>query len=204
MKVPVMAAVWREIAAGRLKETDIYVLDEADRATGSGPLQFKPAGSEYTVEELLMYLGKNSDNTAWIMFNRRLGKEPVREIMTEAGMADSSYSDVVTTAADTARLFEFIYNGRAGGSRSREAIFSYLTGSIYEDRIPAGITGTNCEVAAHKVGTDAGVWADAGVLEIQGRAFVVVILNQDINRNKASLMVPDLVRRICEFEENRP
>lgn len=205
MKVPVMVTVWQKVAAGSLSPAEVYTLDEADRSTGSGPLQFKPAGSKYSIEELLTYLGKNSDNTAWVMFNRRLGKKEMQETMTKMGMTESDYGDLVITAADAARMFEYIYKGRAGGERGKGEIYGYLTDSIYEDRIPAGTAEEkNWEVLAHKVGTDAGVWSDAGILELNGEKksdLVAVILNQEVKRAEAGTLVPDIVRRICEFEE---
>ena len=67
----------------------------------------------------------------------------------------------------------------------------------------------------HKVGTDAGVWADAGIVECKvqstGEAsasrvkckvepMVVVILNQGVKREEAMKAVPEIVRMIWDYE----
>lgn len=206
MKVPVMVAVWSEIAAGNLNLSDIYTLDEADRATGSGPLQFKPAGSKYTIDELLMYLGKNSDNTAWVMFNRRLTKKKMVDVMARMDMKNSSYNDLVITAEDAAKMFKYLFDERAGGEEGRDAIFEYLSDSIYEDRIPAAFEEDSGVNIYHKVGTDAGVWSDVGIVEPVNmpkvQPFIVAVLNQEVKRSEAAGLVPEIVKRIWKYEVN--
>ncbi len=209
MKIPAMLTVMSEIDRGGLELTDKYVLDEADRATGSGPLQFREAGTSYTIDVLLNYLGKNSDNTAWVMFNRRLGKAKIREMMKTMKLENSSYDDLVVSARDAAKMFEYIDDGLVGGEAGREKIFGYLIDSIYEDRIPAAFTDEDRVKIIHKVGTDAGVWADVGIVECESGTncgvgpFVVAVLNQDVKRSEALTMVPSIVRRIWNFEVNR-
>ncbi len=206
MKVPVMVAVWKEISLGNISLSDIYTLDEADRSTGSGPLQFRPAGSKYSIDELLTYLGKNSDNTAWVMFNRRLTKKKMTESMADMKMSNSSYNDLVITAEDAAKMFRYIYDGNAGGDKGRVAISEYLSGSIYEDRIPAAFSDTDQVSFIHKVGTDEGVWSDVGIVmpeeTMKVKPFVIAVLNQDVKRSEAVDMVPDIVKRIWKFEVN--
>jgi len=201
MKLPVMTAVSQMIAGGQLELDDTYTLEGADRATGSGPLQFKTAGSVYTIDELLSYLGKNSDNTAWVMFNRRLGKKTMESELERLGMKDSSYDELVTTAADTVRMFEYIY-------KQEGELFEYLTDSIYEDRIPVGLTGAEGVRVIHKVGTDVGVWADAGIVSCQLtvencrlRPFILAILNENVKREEAQTIVPQIAKLVWEYEK---
>ncbi len=205
MKLPVFLAVLDKIEKGDLRFEDKYTLEEADRAAGSGPLQFKPAGSTYTIDQLLTYLGKNSDNTAWVMFNRRLGMSSMEEMMKTAGMTASSYQELTTTVEDQTGIWKYIYNSDFG----RKEMTGYLTGSIYEDRIPAGITNPGAEIM-HKVGTDAGVWADGGIISCQLsvvscqlKPFILVILNDGVKRAEAEGIVPEIARKVWEFELQR-
>jgi hypothetical protein len=201
MKVSVMVTVQEAVANGRMNLDDSYTMEEADRATGSGPLQFELAGTTYKISDLLNYLGKNSDNTAWLMFNRRLGKDVIEDTLQEMEMTESSYQDLTTTARDVAKMFAYIYRGKAGGEAGKQAIWGYLTDSIYEDRIPAGIPDGADLV--HKVGTDDGVWADAGIIMPKSgkiEPFILVILDKDVDRNQATAIVPEITRRIWDFE----
>jgi beta-lactamase class A len=201
MKVPVMVAVSEAVANGRMNLDDTYTLEEADRATGSGPLQFELSGKTYKISDLLNYLGKNSDNTAWLMFNRRLGNQLLEDVLQEMQMMESSYQNLTTTARDVARMFAYIYRGKAGGETGKQAIWSYLTDSIYEDRISVGIPdGVDL---AHKVGTDTDVWADAGIIVPKSgkiEPFILVILNRGVDRNQATWVVPEITRKIWDFE----
>jgi beta-lactamase class A len=192
MKIPVMTAVMQKVDTGELTLDQTYTLEGADRATGSGPLQFKTAGTSYTIDELLGYLGRNSDNTAWVMFNRRLGVKTMEDEVARLGMKDSSYDDLVITAADAARMFEDIYE-------DRKQLFSYLTGSIYEDRIPVGLAGTGVQII-HKVGTDTGVWADVGIIQ-STKPFILAILNENVKREEAQIIVPEIAKLVWGFEK---
>ncbi len=201
MKVAVMVRVTEDVANGRMNLGDTYTMEEADRATGSGPLQFELAGTSYKISDLLNYLGKNSDNTAWLMFNRRLGIDTLQDTLNEMAMTESSYTNLTITAKDIARMFAYIYRGKAGGETGRDAIWGYLSDSIYEDRISLGIPdGVNL---VHKVGTDDGVWADAGIILPQSgkiEPFILVILNKGVDRNQATNIVPEITRKIWDFE----
>lgn len=201
MKVVVMVAVQEAIANGRMNPDDTYKMEEADRATGSGPLQFGLAGTNYKIADLLKYMGKNSDNTAWVMFNRRLGYQMFEDTLQEMGMTESSYQNLTTTAKDLARMWAYIYSGRAGNEEGKRAIWGYLTDSIYEDRIPLGVPdGT---VVVHKVGTDDGVWSDAGIIMTKSGKmdpFILVILDKEVDHSQATKIVPEITRKVWNFE----
>lgn len=197
MKLPVLITVNNLVKSGEMKLDDVYTLEEADRNPGSGPLQYKLAGTKYTIEELLGYLGKNSDNTAWVMFNRRLGMKTMEAEVIKLGMTNSSYKDITVTAKDTAKMWKYIYK--------ETGLYEYLKDSIYEDRIPKGVP--EAAEVIHKVGTDTGVWADSGIVkcrignnECKNKPFVLVILNNGVKRDEAAGLVPEITRLIWNFE----
>lgn len=209
MKIPVLITTIQKIEKGELKFEERYTLEEADRSTGSGPLQFKPVGTSYTIDELLTYLGKNSDNTAWVMFNRRFGKKAIQQTLDGLGLSGSDYDQLTTTATDVAKMWEYLYAGKITET-NRERVWGYLTDSIYEDRIPAGLVGTGAQVVGHKVGTDAQVWADAGIISCQlsvvgcrAKPLVMVILNKGVKRVEATEIVPRIAQLIWKFENNQ-
>lgn len=208
LKLPAMITVIEKVERGDLDLTDKYTLEEADRAVGSGPLQFKQAGTSYTLDELLNYLGKNSDNTAWVMFNRRLGGEEIELTMKKMGLMSSDYGELTTTARDVSRMWEYLYGGGISPSNQKR-VWGYLTESIYEDRLPAGLESTGAEIVGHKVGTDIGVWADAGIIkcriengECRVEPFILVIMNDGVKRAEAMGIVPEIAKMIWTFENS--
>jgi hypothetical protein len=106
-------------------------------------------------------------------------------------MDDSSYRDLIITAKDTAKMFEYIYD--------KEFYTKYLTDSIYEDRISLGVPGG--VIVIHKVGTDTGVWADAGIID-GIKPFVLVILNKGVKREEAVKFVPEITKMIWRYENS--
>jgi len=189
MKIPALVAV-----EGRKGET--WTVEEADRRTGSGPLQFLKAGTAVTVERVMTELGKKSDNTAWVMINRRLGYSEIEKYVP----GNTNYRELTTTAADVGKMWQEMYK--------KPDLWPYLEDSIYEDRISLGIlAGTKL---IHKVGTDTNVWADSGILQCSMsntqcsiKPFILVILNKDVDRDEATKLVPEITKMVWGFEADR-
>lgn len=201
MKVPAMVAALRKVEMGSWKAEEEFELREADRMPGSGPLQFELAGTKVTIERLIREMGKQSDNTAWVMMNRLVGYRGVEEVMLALGMGESDYRGLTTTAVDVAKMWAKLYEGGVLGKGLWERLAADLMDSIYEDRIPVGIGGEGVRVV-HKVGTLGDVWADAGVVEMEGREpVVVVILNKGVEREEARELVVWMAGRVWELEK---
>lgn len=185
MKLPALVAV-----AGKKDET--WVLEKADTTPGSGPLQFVKPGTKVTVERVMTELGKKSDNTAWVMINRRLGYPVMERVIEEWGLKNTSYRELTTTAEDVGTMMRKI--------NERQELWQYLEDSIYEDRIILGLPEDVRLV--HKVGTDAKIWSDAGIV-MGERPFILVILNKEAEREEAQKLVPELTKIIWEYEVER-
>ena len=198
--VPMIAAL-QKVDAGSWRLTTEFELKEIDRATGSGPLQFLPAGTKVTLDRMLSELGNKSDNTAWLMLNRLVGVAEIEDLALSLGMVDTAYRAGTTTALDVAKLLAKVYKGGTVSSLSRDIMWEDLTDSIYEDRIPAGIAESGVRVV-HKVGTLADVWSDAAIIECLEASkcnhdpLILVILNKEITRGEAEEIVPKIARRV--------
>jgi hypothetical protein len=204
LKVPVLIQALKMNSDGLFpfEKEQGFTLTEADRTPGSGPLQYVAAGTKIDGERLLLELGKKSDNTAWVMLNRIIGKSKIQELIDKMGMVDTNYSELTTTAEDVGKMFMKLYDKAFFGGVQR--IEPYLTNSIYEDRIPVGITDESAKII-HKVGTLEDVWSDAGIVECALQScswdpFVVVIMNKGIKRSEAEKIVPEIARLVWEYE----
>ena len=198
MKVPIMAAVFTAVEEGRMKLEDTYVLKEGDKQSGSGPIEFMKAGTGLTVRQMLEEMGKKSDNSAPIILVRMVGKAKAVAALAALGMKDSDFEKNTTTAYDVATMWKRLYEGEVVKKQeNREMMWEFLQGSIYEDRIAAGVpAGTK---VVHKVGSGEGVWADAGIVYAD-KPFVVVILNEGVKMEEAQKLVPEMTRIIWEDE----
>lgn len=171
MKVPIMVATYRKVETGSLK------LDE--------------------VQGLLEAMGKKSDNAAPIELIKLIGRKFVRETVRDLGMIHSDFDANTTTASDLGVMWKNLYEGKLISSQHWQQMQDFLTQSIFEDRIPAGVPPDTRVI--HKVGTELDEWADAGIV-MSKRPFIVVILNQKVNLTEAAELVPQLIKTIWNKE----
>ncbi|MBU2577834.1 class A beta-lactamase-related serine hydrolase [Patescibacteria group bacterium] len=199
IKLPVMLTLYREADAGRINLDDAYSLKESDRTNGAGPLQYKPSGYQITYREMSQLMGEQSDNTAFTIVSRLLGEEKIQATIDALGMKNTSFDKNMTTPEDIGLFFERLYRGRVVTDKSKEEILSFLTKTIWEDRIPAGIPK---EIkVSHKIGTEIRVISDAGIV-FSDSPFILAILSQNVNEIEAKKALPEITATIYELSQN--
>ena len=194
MKVPIMLAVWEAVGRGDLDWDKSYTLREGDKQNGSGPIEFMDAGTQLTVLRLVAEMMNKSDNTAPVILTRLVGKDEVIRGIKRLSMEDTNFEENTTTAYDVSLAWRKIYD------LADTQMQGWLKDSIYEERIPAGVPG-DVEVL-HKVGSDAGIWADSGIV-MAPKPFILVIMNKDIDPDQAKTLVPEITKLIWDFETGR-
>ena len=141
IKLPIMAAVFAAVAEEKVKWTDVSVLHEADKVSGSGILREFADGTRLTLRDLVHVMIVVSDNTATNLvldrvppasvnaFLRKTGLERTRVLRKVNGANTSEemqrYGLGVSTPREMALLLEKIERGRvvsAGASREMIAI----------------------------------------------------------------------------------
>jgi len=112
-------------------------------------------------------------------------------------MTKTSLGKGETTPADLGLFFRKLYAGSILSREHRDEILGYLTKTFDESRIPAGVPE---EVrVAHKVGTDIGIIADAGIVFAK-RPFIVAIMSFDVSEKEAKEVLPEIAKAVWEFE----
>ncbi len=199
MKVPIMLAVWQAIEDGRLAWDTKYILQERDKQSGSGPIEFMDVGTALSVRQLVEEMIKKSDNTAPVVLTGLVGREEIEKEIERLGMEKTDFDKNITTAYDVGLMWRKIY-----GIKDKE-MMALLKDSIYEDRLPAGVPE---EInVLHKVGTGDNVWGDAGIIQCSvlsaqcsTKPFILVILNEGVDMDEAKKLVPELTKLIWDFE----
>lgn len=210
MKVPIMIATYKAIEHKKLNEDAVYdfpvTTTDPNATAGATPTIVV---TRMSIRRMMQEIGKRSDNTAPVILTRLVGKEAMRQNLSELGMKKSDFDLNTTTASDVGLMWRKLYDNQAGiNLEHTDEMFGFLTDSIYEDRIPAGVPK---EVkVVHKVGTDEDVWADSGIAIPQstspnsqipiGNPLVIVILNDEVDLEKAKTDVVEVVRGIWEGE----
>ena len=198
MKLPVILTLYQEAEAGKINLEEEYKLLEKDKRGGAGILQSRPAGEVYTYRKLAELMGQYSDNTANNVLVKILGPEKIQQTIDSLGMKKTNFAEYETTPQDIGLFFRKLYEGGVVTSQHKEEILKFLTKTGFEDRIPAGIPK---EVrVAHKIGTEIGVFSDAGIVFSQ-KPFVLVIMSREAKESEAKEALPKIAKAVWEWEE---
>jgi len=198
MKLPVILTLYQEAEAGKINLEEEYKLLEKDKRGGAGILQSRPAGEVYTYRKLAELMGQYSDNTANNVLVKILGPEKIQQTIDNLGMKKTNFAKYETTPQDIGLFFRKLYEDGVVTSQHKEEILKFLTKTGFEDRIPAGIPK---EIrVAHKIGTEIGVFSDAGIVFSQ-KPFVLVIISREAKESEAKEALPKIAKMVWEWEE---
>ena len=193
IKLPLMAAIYREAEKGLLDLNMAYRLKNLDKVGGAGILTAKPAGYEVTYRELIQLMGKQSDNTAFNILRNKLGDLALENYIEQFGMEDTSYEENKTTAKDIGMFFSKLYKGKLISDSLANELLAHLTDTAYEQWIAQGVP-EDIRVS-HKYGREIHVVNDAGIVFAE-RPYVLVILSQGVKDSEADELIPDVSEEI--------
>ena len=198
-KLPIMLAMYIEAENGNIDLETVYVLKDSDKVAGSGSLYGKSEGYELTYRDILSYMGKESDNTAANIAKKLLGEEKIKQAINTMRM-DSTVvigENQETTPRDIGIFFEKIWEGDVISKKHRDELLGFLTDTIYEEWLAAGILST--VDVAHKYGREVHVVNDAGIV-FTDEPFVLVLLSEGVVEREADQVFPELAELIYEIE----
>jgi beta-lactamase class A len=195
IKLPVLSALYKDAEDGKVDLDAKYKLRDADKIAGSGSLSGEPAGTVLTYRDLARLMGKKSDNTAFNIVRKKLGDERINAEIGRIGMTATSLAENTTSPQDVGRYFQKLWGGELVSQNDRDEILGYLTDTIYENWLAAGVP-ENVRVA-HKYGREVHVVNDAGIIYAP-RPFVLVILTDGVVEREADEIFPNLTRAVYE------
>ena len=198
IKLPVLISLYQASENGTINLDEVYSLKPEDKVPGAGSLQSAPIGTQKTYRELAQAMAKSSDNTALRIITRKLGITTINQTVSQIGMVNTSYSDNTTTPKDIGLLFQKLYQNRLLKPENKNELIDFLTKTDWEDRIPAGIP-QDIKVA-HKIGTEAGVWSDAGIV-FSSPPFILVIVTENALENEALAVIPQIAQAVYSTEQ---
>lgn len=165
---------------------------------GSINIDAKLPGSNLTYRQLVEAMGQRSDNSAQIALVKEFRESEIQSYIEEIGMVDTSLGDNKTTPKDIGLFFEKLWDGELVLQSSRDEFLGYLTNTIYEDWLVAGVPkGTR---VAHKFGREIHVVNDAGIV-YGTKPFVVVIMSKGAVEKEANEIFPELAKIIYDAEK---
>jgi beta-lactamase class A len=176
IKVAVMAEVFRQIDAGKLRHDTTVTLKESDKAGDETvPLNMMHAGVELTVDDLLRFMIAYSDNTATNLLVGLVGTANVDVLLDSYGLTKTrlyrptfrdGHADVLpeeekefglgsTTPREAARLMELIADGKVVSRAAGDAMIGLLATQQDRAMIPRSLPfGSEGILVANKTGWD--------------------------------------------------
>jgi beta-lactamase class A len=225
IKIPLMAEVYRQIAAGKFQLSDRVKLAEAAKQPGTGIIRTLDAGVELTVKDLLTLMIIVSDNTATdLLYDKVGGPEPVTALMKEWGLesirapwkseawfkalraapsAEAFHREGKTpfglsSPRDMGRLLEKIAKGEAVSKEASAQMLQIMRGQVYSSRLPRYVSGYRIP---HKTGDFLPyIGNDVGVLEGPGKRIVICVFTA--NHFGAGDRLEDAIGRVAELAGN--
>ena len=153
------------------------------QAYGTGVLYTYPLGYTMTLRECAEFLIKKSDNTAWKMLDRYLGRDYIRAELYRVGARSTQYwIPNTTTPNDVLLMLREIADPSYTTPDLSAEMLDLMSNTDFEDRLPQPLPeGTR---VSHKIGYFGSTFADAGVIFPQGASdtgdayFIVVMAGE--------------------------
>jgi beta-lactamase class A len=167
-KLPVLLALYRAAASGEVDLDDKISMQASDvQAYGTGVLYTYPVGYTMTLRECARFLIEKSDNTAWKMLDRYLGRDYIRAELYRVGARSTEYwIPNTTTPDDVLLMLEKIADPSYTTSELSAEMLDIMTNTSFEDRLPQPLPeGTR---VSHKIGYYGTTYADAAIVFPQG------------------------------------
>jgi beta-lactamase class A len=224
IKLTLLAELFEQIEAGRLKLTDKYTVTRADQVGGTGIIQDLDVGDTLTIRDLATLMVIVSDNTATdVLFRAVGGPAAVARRMQELGFSETRPQWTVhdyfaalrgaadrltfnsdprnrfgqTTAREMGRLLEMMERGQLVDKPSSDLMLHIMRRQLYRTRIPRYLDGS--WQVPHKTGElPPFVADDVGVLERPGHRIVLTVLTDQPEGAGSYEMLEDAIGRVAQ------
>jgi beta-lactamase class A len=201
-KLPVLLTLYRAAARGEVDlEDEISILASDVQAYGTGVLyrypNKYPIGYTMTLRECAEFMIKESDNTAWVMLNRYLGRGYIESELDRIGATSTAYwIPNTTTPNDVHLMLKAIADPSYTTSKFSAEMLGFMTNTSFEDHLPQPLPKRTR--VAHKIGFYGGTFSDAGIvfLDEGGGAgqeyYIIVIFSEGAPEGEAREAIQDI------------
>lgn len=208
IKLPIMAALFHEAQAGRVKWTEMLTVGKNDKVTGSGILGEFTGGMKFPVRDLMHLMIVVSDNTATNVILDRITAESVNRYMDQLGLkqtrslrkvrgdgnqlkAPSGYSEAgkleenkrfglgVSTPREMVLLLEKIEKGEVVSKEASKEMIAVLKRQHYTEGIGRRLGNTS---VASKSGALDALRSDAGIVYHPNGRIAIAITVDDMKK----------------------
>jgi beta-lactamase class A len=202
MKIPIAMAVMKKIEEGSWQMDSELVLYEEDKDDRFGDLYQKPAGSRFTVEELLLQLLDRSDNTARTILMRNLEKGEIEAVLNHLGIEDIFDKENKVTGKKYSIFWRALYTASYLSQEHSQQLIEIMTKSETNEYLSLGIPKN--VLFSHKIGViyENNIYADSGIVYVAERPYVITVMIQDQNQEEAEKIMQEISQKAYNYVEN--
>ena len=186
-KIPIGVAALKKIQEGEMSFSDKINFLSVDHVQGTGRISDYSYGTSFTLEKLLNYLYRDSDNSAQAMILRQIPQPGIYEAFTfyqTKPELNSYYHHNIATVKDISIYLENILAKDYLNEDYKEKFLSLLYPTSFDNRISSYLYKNL--VFAHKIGSWPGSWHDCGYVydnNYKNNKILVCLMNKDTNIN---------------------
>jgi beta-lactamase class A len=193
-KLPTLLTLYRAAARGEVDlEAPITMRASDVQAYGTGVLYLRPVGTTMTLRECAELMIKESDNTAWVMLHRYMGRSNIEAELYEMGARSTEYwIPNTTTPHDVHVMLQKVADPSYTSPELSAEMLDFMTDTSFEDRLPQPLP-EDARVA-HKIGSYGDTFSDAGLVfpegsrDVQDAYYMVVIVGDTTEWTARSAM----------------
>jgi len=186
IKVAVMVEVFTQLERGNFSLDSRVTLESSDKDDGSGDLCDAPAGTSYSVSELLGRMIDVSDNTAANMLIRLVGRHNINRDMYVLGLHRTHLYDYIRTQgwairnelrsspSDMVRLLALMAQRRLVDEWASNQMISILEDDEFNTLLPESLPDS--VPVAHKTGSLFDTLNDVGIVYADGAPYVIAVM----------------------------
>jgi beta-lactamase class A len=203
IKIPILIAFFQDVDAGKISLDETLTMTKRMVVGGSGDMQYKPAGTQFTIMEVATKMITVSDNTATNMLINRLGGiETLNQRFRNWGLTTTTISNPLpdlqgtntTSPKELGKLMGMVNKGNLVSVASRDRILDIMRRTVRNHLLPSGL-GPGATIA-HKTGDIGTTLADAGLVDIPtGKRYVLSVMVQRPNNDpRAEKLISSISR----------
>ena len=182
-KLWVLAAAYKKIEEGSLKEDEVLSADivdlNKDFNIASEEAELVDGDLEMTVGQALSQMITISHNYAALMLVKRIGLSTVIIYLEKNGFSESHLGAEgeapMTSASDIALFYEKLLDGKLGSAENTQKMLALLKQQTLNDKLPKYLPKD--VMVAHKTGELGRISHDAGIVFLKKSRYVIIVLS---------------------------
>lgn len=186
IKVPILVAFFRDVDAGKIRLDEILTMQQDMVAGGSGNMQYKPVGTQFSALEVATKMITISDNTATNMLIAKLGGiEALNQRFRSWGLTTTVIRNKLpdlegtntTSPKELGNLLMMVNQSNLVSLQSRDRLLDIMRRTEKDTLLPSGL-GVGATIA-HKTGDIGTMLADAGLVDMPtGKRYIAAVMIQ--------------------------